>query len=103
METFIETIRAATAADATPEARSAGVQACRAILTALEATSGQPLAAPAIPASPIASMVGALRGVPPEQLLDIAIAKLRSALPTDAKVAPVRPLQFHLVQLPRRS
>lgn len=100
METLIESIRAAVASDASPEHRAAGAQACRTILTALEATSGQSLAAPAVSSSPIATMVGALRGVPPEQLLDLAIAKLRSALPTDTQVAPVRPLQFHLVPLP---
>lgn len=59
----------------------APAQACRTFLTALGATTGELLATPTVQISPIASMVGALRGVPPEQLLDLAIAKLRSALP----------------------
>ena len=96
MDQLIETIRAAIAPDASAEARAAGAQACRTILAALDAASGQPLAAASpIPASPIASIVGALRGVPPDQLLDLAIAKLRAALPAGTEVPKVAPFKFH--------
>jgi hypothetical protein len=97
----IETIRAALADDASPEARTAGAAACRAILGALEASPGEQMAtATPINTSQIAGIVGALRGVPPEQLLDLAIAKLRSALPADATVPPVTPLKFHILPIP---
>lgn len=98
MEPLLEAIRAALAADASPEARTAGATACRTILTALDATAGEPMtAAVAAPPTPIAQIVGALRGVPADQLLDLAIAKLRAALPADATVAPVQPIKFQIV------
>lgn len=116
MEALIESIRAAVATNASVEVRAAGAHACRTILTALEATAGQPMSAAPVaheiptatpiphettrlPPTPsqIASMVGVLRNVPPEQLLDLAIAKLRSVLPPETQVAPVRPLKFHIV------
>jgi hypothetical protein len=97
VEPLIETIRASLEPDAPPETRAAGVQACRTILTALESTAGQPMAAtPPVATSPVASIVRALRGVPPEQLLDLAITKLRAALPPDVQVPPVPPLKFYL-------
>lgn len=106
MEKVIEQIRAALAQDATPDARTAGIAACRAVLAALEATPGAPMAtATAAPTdtNPIASIVGALRGVPPEQLLDLAIAKLRAALPAGTAVPAIAPLKFHLIPVPRRG
>jgi hypothetical protein len=104
MVDFIEAIRVAVAPDATPEARAAGATACRAILTALEAMPGEPMTAtPVVPPSHAHAIVGALRGVPPDQLLDLAIAKLRSMLPADAKVDPVVPLKFIHVPVPQRG
>jgi hypothetical protein len=94
VNTALEAIGAALASDATPEIRAAGATACRAILAALEpqpATAAQPV----VP--PIASIVSALRGVPPDQLLDLAIAKLRAALPAGTESAPVAPIKFHIV------
>lgn len=98
MDTILETIHAAIEPNATAEARVAGAAACRVMLAALEGTPGETMAA-AVPASPspIASIVGALRGVPPDQLLDLAIAKLRAALPADAAVPHVEPLKFHIL------
>jgi hypothetical protein len=104
MEALIETIRAAVVPEATAEARATGANACRTILSALEATAGQPLAAQvASPpnASQIASAVSALRGVPAEQLLDMAIARLRAALPAGVEVAPAMPLKFHMISPPK--
>ena len=107
MDTLIDSIRAAVADGATDDAKAAGAVACRAILAALEAQSGQPLAgAASAMAAPIASSIGnafsALRAVPPDQLLDVVIAKLRAKLPADAALASAtRPIAFHLVPLPR--
>jgi hypothetical protein len=104
MEDVIEAIRAAMAPDATSEAKTAGIAACRAILGALEAAPGQPLiAASPTPASPIAAFVGSLRGVPVEQLLDLAIARLRGALPADGEpIAKPRGFHFDRVPIPPR-
>lgn len=104
MDNLLESIRAAVAADASPEARAAGASACRTFLTALEGTVGQPLGAivatpPMVP--PIADIVAALRGVPSDQLLDLAISKMRAALPTGTDVPKVRPLDFRLITVPR--
>jgi hypothetical protein len=101
MEDVINAIRAAVAPDATPDAKSAGIAACRAVLAALDATPGQSIGAAPIPATPVAAIVGALRGMPPDQLLDLAIAKLRAALPADAQVAPVKVVNIPIVPVPR--
>jgi len=121
METLIETIRIALLADATDEARHQAALACRTIFTALEAKKGAPLvvpqaeapraaapsaAGPMTQAAPpqirpeqIAQMITALRGVPPEQLLDMAIDRLRKALPAGVAIAPVPPLKFPMLPL----
>ena len=104
MEKLLEEIRAATGAGATAEARAAGANACRVILTALEGAAGEPLVdAAAVQPSQVATIVGALRGVPPDQLLDLAIAKLRAAIPPGVEVAPVKALKFNIVPVPRRG
>ncbi len=101
MENLLDAIRAAIAPEAAPEARAAGVDACRRILTALGATAVEPAAAPvAPPPLPIADIVSALRGLPAEQLLDVAIARVRSLLPADVKVAPTQPIKFVHVPIP---
>lgn len=98
MNDLLETIRISLASDATPDARRAGAAACRQILAGLEVATAQ-AQPPPLNAQAIASVVAALRGVPPEQLLDLAIAKLRSALPADATVAQTRPIKFHIVPI----
>jgi hypothetical protein len=101
METLVESIRNAVAADATAEARGVGADACRTILAALGATPVEPLAAVAAPTSPpIATIVSALRGLPLEQLLDLAIARVRAALPADTALEPVQSLKILRVPLP---
>ena len=119
METLIESVRAAIANDASDDMRAAGAQACRTILTALEAKAGEPmtLASPPVssatnvatpvantssPSEQIANVLGALRGVPAEQLLDLAITRLRAALPAGGDSPKVEPLKFHIVQVPAR-
>lgn len=117
MENFIETIRASITSGATDDARTAGAQACRALLAALETKEGEPLVAPGpladsealatlppVPAPPQAAavhaIVSALRGMQPEQLLDLAIARLSAALPAGTSPPAVRPLQFHILPIP---
>lgn len=102
MENVIESIRAAIAPDATPEVRAAGVAACRSVLTALEASPGQGFAPATVSPNPsaIAAAVGALRGVPPDQLLDLAISRLRAALPAGVEVPAAQPLKFHIINVP---
>ena len=55
--------------------------------------------APTLPS--IAEAIGALRGVPTEQLLDLAIAKLKAAVPVKGAppIEPVAPVRFHLVSI----
>ena len=125
METLIEAIRVAVQSDATDEAKHQGALACRTILTALETKAGEPLVAPtqaptdaptivptivqsdqtATTATPpigpqqVAAIVGALRGMPPEQLLDLAIARLRAALPSEAATPTVAPVRFQIIPI----
>lgn len=106
MDQLLEQIRAATAADATDDAKAAGASACRMLLAALETKQGEPLPPPVpVPqASPdIGALVAGLKGVPVDQLLDLAIAKLRTMVPTTDAPAPVHRLAIPLVPVPRRS
>lgn len=99
MEELITTIRAAAAADATHEARTSGAAACRRILTALEATPGQPLvqSQPTTPMHAIASVLGQMS---PDQLLELAITRLKAALPQGETVSTTQPLRIPLLPIP---
>jgi hypothetical protein len=123
MENLIEAIRTALRDDADPVARRAGVVACRKILAALEAAtdnapepaaSSEPTAAPSStalpapalvqPAAPVdpaavATLIATIGKLPPEQLLDLAISRLRAALPPGASVPAPTPLRFQIVPL----
>ena len=98
MDPLIEAIRTAVAPDATPEARAAGVVACRSILGALDAKAGEPLVAgPPAEAGPVASAIASLiRTTPPDKLFDLMIDKLRALAP--ANTPPVAPV-FRLPRL----
>ena len=102
MENVIDAIRAAVAPDATTEAKAAGVAACNAILSALQATPGEKLGTPPrIEIGPAAAAFAAMvRSAPPEQLLDLAIAKLRSMVPADGSPS-VPKISIPLVRVPR--
>ena len=77
MDSGLETIRIALADGASVEQRAAGVTACRAVITALGAAQGQPTAGAAVaPGLPLA-------GLSFDQVLELAIAKLRSMLPAE--------------------
>ena len=100
MNELIETIRAAVADGATDDARLAGAAACRTILTALEANAGEPMSLPQL-----GPALAALRNVPPDQILDLAIERLRAAVATrkPAELASTsaasHPLRFQIVPL----
>jgi hypothetical protein len=50
-----------------------------------------------LPSSPIAMAARTLRQLPPEQLLDLALQRLRAALPAGATVPTPKGIQFQLV------
>jgi hypothetical protein len=97
MEKLFDAIRAATAPDANDDTKAAGADACRAILRALEAKPGEPLVQDPAPTTPVQTVIAALGSVPPEQLLDLAIAKLKAALPPGTELEPVRRLNLPLL------
>jgi hypothetical protein len=47
----------------------------------------------------ISALLGSLRGMPAEQLLDLAIARLRAALPPGSTVPAAAPVRFQLIPL----
>ena len=102
MEATIDAIRAALAADAPPEARAAGIEACRAVLGALQAKPGEPLGAPrpVDTGSTAHAIAAAIRSTPPDQLLDMLITKLRSAVPDAGKLPASQKLNIPLVRIP---
>lgn len=101
MENHLEAIRSALATDATPELRSQGAAACHALLAILEPPP--PVAPPSADLATLAnSAIGMLRSVPADQLLDLAIATLRSRLPAGVNIDPVRPISFHMIPPPPR-
>jgi hypothetical protein len=99
---LLEVIRSALANDVTEESRRAGAQACRTILASLEPPRVQQEPPPFNPAQ-IAGLVSALRGVPVDQLLDMAIAKMRAALPAGTSVPRVEPVKFQLIPVQSRE
>ena len=103
IDTLLGGIREALVLDAAPELRARAAVACRAILQQLEpgttTTSPRPPAAPPLPPE-AAAFVEVFRGMPQDQLLDLAIARLRAALPAGVEVDPVKPLKFHLIPVP---
>jgi hypothetical protein len=105
MQDPIEAIRAAVADGATAEQKAHGAAACRAILAALGAEPGKPIAMPGAP-SP-----HPLAGIDAGQALDLLIAKLTAALPKDddkpaatppAAVSSPRGLRIAFVAPPSR-
>lgn len=76
-EQFFGLLRNAFTTNASPDVRSAAAVACRTLLRALEPSSAIGDAA-SPPASPMAGMVGAVKAMPREQLLEIATGVLRS-------------------------
>ena len=85
MNTNLEAIRTALTDGATPDQKAHGAAACRAILAALEAEAGKPIAMPGAPAP------HPLAGIDPGQALDLLIAKLTAALPKEDAKATAAP------------
>ena len=103
MEDLLDLIRTAIAPDASPESRAAGAQACRHFIALLEPQPTPAATPPGAAPLPIAELATAIRTIPLDQLLDLAIVKLRSALPADAQAPTVPALNFRLVPVQRKS
>ena len=77
------------------------------ILPSFDAMPAPPPTATPLPpvAAAAVSMISALRNMPPEQLMELAIARLRAALPADvaASSPSVAPVRFHFIPLPRQG
>jgi hypothetical protein len=85
MMQLLEAVRIAVTPSATTDQKAHGAAACRAILAALEAEAGKPIAMPgAPPPHPLA-------GIDPGQALDLLIAKLTAALPKEDAQATTAP------------
>jgi len=115
-EALLEILRRGLAPTADASAQAMARDVCARILLALSPLSPTP-AAPFVPlapgaaptagfvpsvavptpTSPLAAMVGTLRNLPPDQLLDMAIQRLRAVLPAGATVAEPKGIQFQLV------
>lgn len=106
LQNYLAAITGAFANDASPESRSAGVAACRAILAMLDPTPIAPEQVPApvpLPPDPnIAALVSAIRGLPIDQLLDLAIVRLKAVLPVGAAVPEIQRLQFPILPISQR-
>jgi len=101
MENVIETIRAALAPEAPVEARAAGVEACRAIMTALGATPTEALPPRPPEVGPLAHAVaGLIRTTPPDQLLDMLVTKLRTAVPAGTKLETPTKINIPIIRIP---
>jgi hypothetical protein len=125
-DVLLELLRCGLAPDADPATRTAAREVCDRILHALgpaptppgapavAVAAGAPTLAPvrgvpgafvpatlppipAVPTSPLAQMVSVIRQMPADQLLDLAIQRLRAALPKGAAVTEPKGIQFQLV------
>jgi hypothetical protein len=93
MQDLLESIKAAIGQGATPSQKTAAAQACRTLLTALEAEAGKAIPVPGAPTPHPLSQID------PTQALDLLIARLRSALPADQTPAPATGgVRFSLVK-----
>lgn len=114
-DVLLDAIRRGVTANADEPARAAARDACRAIAIALGAAPIEPSTTTRsepergagtgertpVAGSPVKAIVDTLKKLSPDQLLDLAIQRLRVALPSDsAAVAPSEPVRFQLVQIP---
>ena len=102
-EALLEILRRGLAANADPAARAMAHEVSGRVLYKLApavvpAPGPLPALAPGpVGASPLAAIVGSLRTLPPDQLLSLALQRLRAALPAGATVAEPKGIQFSLV------
>jgi hypothetical protein len=113
---LIASIRAAVARGASADVRAAGANACRAILTVLDARPGQPLVAlpPPVaatsPSSPIAALfsqtgiLSRLAAMSRDELLHL-VKQVTGAMPPRPQTPNTAAPRFHLIEVPqtRRS
>lgn len=100
MNELIEHIRAAVAQGATAEQKSIGAQACRTILSVLEAQPGKPIVLPGAPAPTPMSRLSL------DQALDLLIARLSTvaaAQDTPTAQMPPRPRGLRVPTTPASS
>ncbi len=124
MEALLDSIRIAVSDGASDDERRRGVVACRAVADALEGALVADATAPppSVPASEIiayapmpelVALVPAIAhplaanpfaGLTPDQILELAIAKLRGAVGEDIAPPPAgQPFRLTLVPVPRHS
>jgi hypothetical protein len=99
MSDLVEKIRAGLVADAGPEVRAAGAAACRCALAMIE-----PSPAAALPPDALPKLVGMLRGMDLDQVLTVAVERLRAASAARGDVAKEqlpRAINFQMVPVPR--
>jgi hypothetical protein len=105
---MIAAIRSALVRNASPEARLAGVTACRSILVVLEAKPGQPLTtAPqtASPSSPIATLVSQpgflskLAAMSRDELLNL-LKQVTGAISPQPRAPTTGAPRFHIISIP---
>ena len=70
MDQLIDAIRAATTSGATSDQKATAVQACRAIIAALDTEPGKPIVLPGTP------LQSPLAGISIDQVIELLIAKL---------------------------
>jgi hypothetical protein len=70
------------------------------VLPVMPAAPTMPAAPPPMPTMPLATAARALRQLPPDQLLDLVLQRLRGALPAGTTVPTPRGIQFQLVPIP---
>ena len=101
MNDVVDAIRAAVAPGASAEARAAGAAACRALAAKLDpaGTPQPPIIAPEL----VQQLIGVLRTMDIDQVLDLAIAKLRTGGAAEAAPAlpAARPFVIPMVPVPR--
>ena len=96
---LIESIVAALAPEASEEKRAAGALACLTIHAALAGHAAVPVPSPAqvsapsapVADTPIAAIVARLRGMPLEQVFDLAINRMQVAVAAREQTAPAPP------------
>lgn len=96
---LIASIVTALAPEASEEKRAAGALACLTIHAALAGHGAAPVLVPApaaapappIPETPVAAIVSRLRGMPLEQVFDLAINRLQVAVTAREQTSPAPP------------
>lgn len=112
LASLIASIRAAVTPSSSAEARMAGANACRSILTVLEAKPGQPLAATpqrtssTAQASPLATLLSQpgllskLAAMSRDELIGL-LKQITGAMPARPSAPTTAAPRFHLIEIPQ--